>query len=129
MIEPALVDHPVAFPQACVACMSQQGPLIDTHVEKPFGHVYVCAKCVKTFARLMGFAKGEKLNELEGAIMLLADRDRQIEKLGDTLRGTREELEVATNEAFQKSAELSRALGRIEQLESLRRSVAEELIA
>ena len=58
MIDFILVPHPTMFPQACIGCLSQKGPMIDTHRElRDKSHVYICHVCGKTVARLLGFAE------------------------------------------------------------------------
>src|SRR5262245_52305762 len=69
MLEFIYVPHADAFPQKCVSCDSQPGPFVLTHrMLNPWGTVYICKRCAKTCARVMGFMEGKRLDELEHAI-------------------------------------------------------------
>lgn len=53
-------------PYACVVCRTTEGPMLDTHAEIPgYGRIYLCKNlCVRTGARVAGYAKGQRQNEL-----------------------------------------------------------------
>ena len=86
MIEFTLVDHPVAFPQSCIGCLSQQGPMMDTHRQvQGFGHVYLCHVCAKSAARLLGFAKGAQLDKLSTTLARETEHEREIASLVELL--------------------------------------------
>lgn len=80
MVEYQLVPAPTFFPNACF-CGSQQHPIVDTAIEVEGRRIYVCRLCAKRVAAAFGFAKGEKMDELENAVVALEERDRQIEEL------------------------------------------------
>lgn len=118
MIEFMLVDYPQAFPQMCVGCSSQKGPLLDTHRDLPgFGHVYVCAECVKTGARLMGFSEGKKQDSLQNALREAAEARAAIEHHSERIN----ELERFLAESGRREEELQDLLHtanqRVKQLE------------
>lgn len=84
MLEPRIVESPTAFPARCLLCPSQKGPILDTGVDTPFpgpnaaGAVYICRSCGRQIAKAYGFAKGEKLEQLENAA---EERDRYEKQL------------------------------------------------
>jgi hypothetical protein len=120
-----VVDVPTAFPQACVGCASQKGPLIDTHREIAGGHVYVCSVCMKTGARLLGFAEGEKLDELENAAKAVGEREREIGSLRDiVLRHEGVEARM-TSRVKEQEEEIETLAARVAQLEGRLRENAE----
>ena len=118
MIEFMEIPAPTSFPWACVGCMSQKGPMIDTHRELPgYGHVFVCVRCAKTAARLLGFAKGDKLDELSQAADAVHERELEIGSLREqlvALGSERDGLNVLIREL---KDELSLAHARVTQLE------------
>jgi hypothetical protein len=90
MIDFVLVDHPAVHPQCCVICGGAKGPLVDTIGERWGERIYLCRLCVKRAASIMGFVKGEKADQLENAIDVVAGKDSEIAALmGDVkdLRG------------------------------------------
>lgn len=100
-----LADTPVHWPCMCVTCGSQKGPIADTGNERNGERIYLCKRCVMTLARVFGFAKGEKMDELSRAVDVLAEKDRQLET------------QAADNEALR--AQLSDARRRGEALNTL----------
>ncbi len=129
MIEFVMVDHPTKFPQACVACMSQKGPMLDTHAERFGSHVYVCQACLDKGAVLSGRVKGERARELSALAQGDAEKDKLIEELSGLLKTTREELADVSNLAIEQDARLGLANGRIAQLEARIRETAEAELA
>lgn len=85
MLEPIIVDHPEVFPSTCAACGTQTGPMLDTHRELANLRVYVCRRCSKNHARIFGFAKGERLDELENAAASVAELVNEIASLSEQL--------------------------------------------
>lgn len=83
MLEPVLVEQPVGL-QACT-CGSQKAPLLRTFREIGGVEEYVCQACAKSYARLFGFAKGERLDELSEAASTVAAKDREITSLTEQL--------------------------------------------
>ena len=130
MIDFMLVDTPFTFPQACVGCMSQKGPMVDTHRElRGYGHVYVCHICAKTTARLMGFAEGERLDELADAVVALGERDREIASLSKQLSDAVIAL-AAEQRVNEEQAETNRDLkANIDRLHTEIRHAAESTLA
>jgi ribosomal protein S14 len=55
------------FPTSCVICQNHKGPFVDTEIDRYDLHFYLCRGCVKKAAESMGFAEGEKLDQLENA--------------------------------------------------------------
>jgi dsRNA-specific ribonuclease len=84
-----LVDAPSSFPARCLLCPSQKGPILDTGVDTPFpgpnaaGAVYVCRTCARKIAKVYGFAKGEKLEQLENAAEELTVLEKRMEAIQD----------------------------------------------
>lgn len=64
MREPRVVETCVAYPNHC-ACGSQQAPLIDTLITNHQGRLYVCARCLNTWAGLLGFKSPDELQAAE----------------------------------------------------------------
>jgi len=86
MLDFILLDHPLIFPFACV-CGNQRGPILDTHYEIAGSRIYLCQRCVKSGARILGFSSGERLDELEAASESVLEKEREIagllEQLGE----------------------------------------------
>ena len=86
MLDFILLDHPLIFPFACV-CGNQRGPILDTHYEIAGSRIYLCQRCVKSGARILGFSSGERLDELEAASESVVEKDREnaglLEQLGE----------------------------------------------
>lgn len=80
MLEYARVESPVFFPAACV-CGSQDGPLIDTFIERYEMRVYVCLRCVERMTRVMGGLVAEERAELEVRLADAADREAELRGL------------------------------------------------
>ena len=130
MLEPVLVDTLTKFPQACFVCTGQTGPFIDWMAEKPGGlHLYTCAKCNKTAARVSGFGEGERLDELEDALRTYAERERELTALRIDLKVERDESELKSQSIEQLTGWLEQAQARVTQLEEQRREAAEQLLA
>lgn len=122
MLDFILVPAPTQFPYGCVGCQSQAGPLVDTHRELPgFGHVYFCPRCLKTGARLYGYAKGARLDELESAAAALIERDAEIESLSRQLEAAQEGHNTVVHHDAETADELAQANARISQLEGMLR--------
>lgn len=83
MLEWIVLDRAPFFPHTCVGCTSPKGPLLDTHREvgNTGLRVYLCQDCIKRGARLLGFAKGERMNELASANEMLMEREREVANL------------------------------------------------
>lgn len=112
------VESAVFNPHSCVGCRGVQGPMVDTMIVHPqYGRIYICTGCVKRAARILGFAKGTRLEELSQAAAALGQRDKAIEEM--TLLRDRAEAEKAAAEKMLQdtSDELGLAYGRIKQLE------------
>jgi hypothetical protein len=125
VIDFIVVPVPTAFPQACVGCGSQKGPLVDTHREIAGGHVYWCSVCAKTSARLLGFAEGAKLDELEGAANAVVEREREIGSLRDiVLRHEGAEARLVSR-VKQQEEEIETLAARVAQLETRLRENAQ----
>ena len=86
MLDFILLDHPLIFPFACV-CGNQRGPILDTHYEIAGSRIYLCQRCVKSGARILGFSSGERLDELEAASESVLEKEREnaglLEQLGE----------------------------------------------
>lgn len=127
MIEFIAIESPVHFPQACVACGSQKGPIADTHRDLPgYGHVYVCESCAKTFARIFGYADGKRLDELENASKLVVERERDIENLSRELSAARIDLHNEQHQVADLAMKLRDAENRCASLQAAMRLGAEE---
>ena len=118
MLPFAVIPSPLRFPYACVGCGNQKGPLVNTHRELPgYGDVYVCKRCAKQIAEVLGFAPGEKLAELEQAVDIHAADELEI----GVLRTKIAEVELERKELEAKLAAtedmLGEAHGRVIQLE------------
>lgn len=111
-----LVDTPSQWPSCCITCGSQRGPLADTGVERNGERIYACKRCVMTFARVFGFVKGEKMEELSRAVDELAARDRQIAAHEDALVKLRTQFSEACQrgEALSTLLEQERAKGLVQ---------------
>jgi len=88
MIEPQIVETAAMYPMHCAGCTNVYGPFVDFERETHAGRIYLCRKCARTAARLFGFSKGRKLEELsnaaeslESAQALIADLEHQVEIL------------------------------------------------
>lgn len=74
-------------PYCCVVCRGTEGPMLDTHTEIPgYGRIYLCKNlCVRTGARVAGYARGKRQNELLDAQQAsdkhAAELARQLEKV------------------------------------------------
>lgn len=124
MIEFIAVDHPTAFPQACMVCMGQKGPMVDVHRELPSGHVYICQVCAKSISRVLGFAEGKKLDELEQAATRAYEQERVSARLEGELREERR-LRAVEHRSLEQSIEQVNFLnGRVKQLEKRLREEA-----
>lgn len=75
MLEPIEVPTGTIPPYCCIVCRGTEGPLIDTHAEIPgLGRIYLCKNlCVRSLARVAGYAKGKRQTELLDA-QTMADR-------------------------------------------------------
>lgn len=91
MKEPVIVTHAQMEPYACSVCTNTQGPFSDTFFEDKFGRKYLCQRCVKTNARVHGFAKGARMDELQNATVVLEQKDAELAKAVETI----EELRLA----------------------------------
>jgi septal ring factor EnvC (AmiA/AmiB activator) len=101
------VEYPTMFPQACVACTSQKGPIADTFRDLPgYGHVYVCERCAKSFARIFGYSDGKRLDELENASKLLVERERDLSGMTQELA----RVSLALDDAEHQIADLKEKL-------------------
>jgi hypothetical protein len=130
MLEFQLVDSPFVFPQACVGCLSQKGPMVDTHRQIPgFGHIYICHVCGKTSARLLGFAKGERLDELSAASDGIVERDREIKSLREQLASTEQHLSDVRHANSVALEELRDEKAHSKRLETEIRRAAESTLA
>lgn len=48
-----LVTEAARWPQECVICRNQHGPMVDTGAEKSTGWVYLCGRCTTELFRLL----------------------------------------------------------------------------
>lgn len=113
-----LIDAPLRFPYACVCCMKANGPLVNTHRELPgYGDVIVCKRCAKQIAGLLGFASGEKLDELENAVTIQAEHEREITSLREKVAELEAERVRLEDKLVQTEEMLGEAHGRVIQLE------------
>lgn len=95
------VDAPTLFPSMCITCGGQNGPLVDTAVNKPVGvggdfRVYLCRRCTAQAARTLGMIKGDEHLRLQNAADELAQAEREIatrQEQVDTLTRTNGERE------------------------------------
>lgn len=130
MLEFISVDHPALFPQACVACLSQKGPLVDTHAERPgFGHIYICDSCAKSIARIRGYAPGAKLDELEAASRAVTAARRELILKSEKIDSLTARLHDAGVEKAQDIEQIEFLVGRVQQLEAALRQEAESALA
>lgn len=130
MLDFILVDHPAFFPQACVGCGSQKGPLVDLHRELPgYGHVYACNSCAKSIARIMGYFPGKKLDELEAAGKALHAAHRELEHKAGRIDELTEHVNGLKTEKIKDSERIDYLEGRVEQLQSALRQEAEAALA
>ena len=128
MIDFIAVEFPAIFPQACVACTSQKGPIADTHRDLPgYGHVYVCERCAKSFARIFGYSDGKRLDELENASKLVVERERDLAKMSEALAWTRQHLQDAQHQITDLQGKLRDSDNRVESLRASMRQGAEQL--
>jgi hypothetical protein len=123
MREPQVVDHAEMHPYAC-QCGNTSGPLLDTFVENHAGRIYVCRRCAKTYSRLFGFARGKKLDELEGATVAVEAKDAEIARLVATISELRTSQRSEGQVVRELRLELEEALGR----ERARQHLAETLL-
>lgn len=127
MIEYVAISSPVMFPQACVCCTSQKGPIADTHRDLPgYGHVYVCEACAKSFARIFGYAPGKRLDQLEAASKLVVERERDIAKVTAELDAANTKLQDAGHEVADLKERLRDAENRTASLQAAMRLGAEQ---
>ena len=125
MIDYTAVEFPAIFPQACVACTSQKGPIADTHRDLPgYGHVYVCERCAKSFARIFGYSDGKRLDELENASKLVVERERDLAKMAEALAETRTQLQNARHQVTDLQGKLRDSDNRLESLRAAMREGA-----
>jgi hypothetical protein len=121
------VEYPTMFPQACVACTSQKGPIADTFRDLPgYGHVYVCERCAKSFARIFGYSDGERLDELENASKLVKERERDVANLTKELAKTTLALQDAGHEVADLKMRLRDSENRTESLRAAMKIGAEQ---
>lgn len=78
MKEPIIVTHAQMEPYACCVCTNTTGPFSDTFFEDRFGRKYLCLRCVKTNARIHGYAPGKRMDELSEAAALVEGKDAEI---------------------------------------------------
>ena len=120
MIDFIVVPHATAFPMACVSCLGQKGPLVDTHVENASGHVYVCHVCGKSIARAFGFAEGKELDERESALRVkseleatIAIQTEQLDLHEETYKGQTAKIKELTEWLEDSQARVSQLEGRL----------------
>lgn len=92
MIEFVVVDYPAIKPQRCVACNSSTGPLVDTLAEQWGDRIYLCKLCVKRSAKLLGFVRGDKADQLDNAMEVVAAKDSELDILTAEVRDLRGKL-------------------------------------
>lgn len=129
MLEFIEVPQAPFAPYGCVACRSNTGPLLDTHVENAaFGRVYLCQSCIARGARLFGFAEGERMDELVDAAKLAASAERENVRLTEERDMVLDQLaeELKRNEAL--SERLAGNEQRIEQMKATAREGAQHLL-
>ena len=93
MRTPQVTDSYPLFPGSCMACQSQNAPGIDTFVDvgverAQFGRLYLCGRCVGTFAQLLGHVDGDTHAEMRTE---LAMHKARIVELEDDLEVARAE--------------------------------------
>ena len=81
MIAPEVVQTAAMYPMHCVGCTNVYGPFIDFERETHSGRIYLCRDCARTAARLFGFSKGKKLEELSAAAVSLETATERIAEL------------------------------------------------
>lgn len=64
-----VVESARIYPAKC-ACGSVTGPLVDTMFETQLGRVYICARCVDTAAKLLGYVPADVLEAANGQTAL-----------------------------------------------------------
>ena len=118
MLDFIVIPHPINFPQACIACMGQKGPVLVTHRALPgYGDVYVCESCAKRISRAFGFADGKRLDELSSAAKTVNERDRDIAGLSKQLTEYERKLGDAVKRGDDLEADVAFFEGRVSLLE------------
>lgn len=82
-----VVPHATLSPTQCATCTSVTGPFVDTALDERITwaqthRIYLCAPCVKQFARELQMIDREKLEECEARVKELEEeRDAERGKL------------------------------------------------
>ncbi len=119
MLEPIIVDHPSQFPTNCVGCTSQTGPMLDTHREiDGYGRIYLCSRCAKNHARILGFTDGKRLDELEAAADSLVEKNLQLASYVEQVFELKYEHEEDARHKREQREENEMLIARVLQLES-----------
>ena len=130
MIEYQKVDAATLWPHNCALCRSQAGPFADTILENDAGErSYVCESCVRRCARLFGYAKGKRMDELSAASGALQAREQEITQLTGRQAELDAQIVSYERELRLQESELSKRAQRITQLEGKLREYATSTLA
>lgn len=107
-----IVDVAEVWPHACMQCRATTGPFLDTAVDVGGGHerLYLCMLCLRLDAAEVGFAEGERMDELSHAHDVVEHVESEITRKNRELREARE-----TIAARDKS--ITEIVSHVEQLE------------
>lgn len=105
-IEFQYVPVPTQAPQCCIICKSQKGPIADTFVETPLGHLYVCELCVSRLARAAGLIEGDRHNQLIEASQSLAQAEREIANRETQIEGMNNKIKARNARIVELEAKL-----------------------
>lgn len=120
MPEFTLVDHGAFWPQACVFCQNQNGPLVDSQVELHGNNdmwLYVCQRCAKGIATAFGFSEGKRMDKLETAANELLIKQREVDNLIEELNSAKTKIgeqAAEKRELVQACDELSAHVAQLE---------------
>lgn len=88
-----VVDVAEVNPHACLQCRGTIGPFLDTAVDIHNERLYLCMLCLRLDAAEVGFAEGERMDELTHAKDVVEHvesevqkRDRELREVHDTLK-------------------------------------------
>lgn len=119
MIAPILVDAPTLMPFKCAACSSQTDrPFTCFNVEiRPFGMLYLCARCSREDSIRRGFLEGEKAEELRVIQDLATDAEHTVGLATKSLEKMTGERDYWKGRWEEDTAEIDNLRARILQLE------------
>jgi hypothetical protein len=123
-LEGGLVERAVLFPACCEVCLGTQGPFWDSGVDRPIGpagrggdcHVYLCRNCLRLANLATGYAKGERMAELDEAADRLVEAEAERDEAAAAAHKMANELTRIQQERIALTQQVERLREQNEQL-------------